>query len=152
MGGSTPKVKAFLFCDQVIRSTDGKYTVVGIFQRIHSPQFPVFHARFGMYMCLGGMNGSYDLLIEFTDPGEGATLGRAELRGLKHNKPLQDFETGINLPGLQFPKEGTFEVHVKCNDELLHVGTIRAVKVEPPQGPPNAPGQPPPPASPPTGA
>jgi hypothetical protein len=143
MGGSTPKLKAFLFCDQVIRSTDGKYTLVGIFQRIHTPKFPVFHARFGLYMCFGEMNGTYDLLIEFMDPAEGTTLGRAELRGLKHKKPLHDFETGINLPGLQFPKEGTYEVHIKLNGDLLHVGTIRAVRIEPPQ-PPNQP--PPPPA------
>jgi hypothetical protein len=135
MSGSTPKVKAFLICDQVIRSTDGKYTVVGVFRRVHAAQFPVFHARFGVYMSLGEMNGNYDLGIEFVDPNEGTTLGRAELRGIKHNKPLDDFETGINLPGLQFPKEGTFEVHLNCNGDLLHVDTLQAVRVDPPQQP-----------------
>src|SRR5690606_18932670 len=102
MVGSTPKVKAFLICDQVIRSTDGKYTVVGVFRRVHAPQFPVFHARFGVYVMLGEMNGEYDLTIEFIDPHGETSLGKAELRGLKHNRPLEDFETGINLPGLQF--------------------------------------------------
>lgn len=136
MAGTTPKVKAFLICDQVIRAVDGKHSIIGVFRRVHSPQFPVFHARFGIYMMLGEMNGSYDLTIEFTDPSDGQVLGKAELRSLKHNKPLEDFETGINLPGLQFPKEGTYEVHLSANGELLHVDTLQALKVDAPPAPP----------------
>lgn len=132
MSGSTPKVKAFLICDQVIRSTDGKYSIIGVFRRVHAPTFPVFHARFGVYLMLGDMNGEYNFTIEFSDPTEGQVLAKAELRGVKHHKPLEDFETGINLPGLQFTKEGTFEVHLLCNDELLHVDTLQAIKVEAP--------------------
>jgi hypothetical protein len=139
MTGSTPKVKAFLVCDQVIRSTDGKWSVIGVFRRVHAPQFPVFHARFGIYVMLGEMNGTYDLTIEFVDPGDSHSLGKAELRGLKHNRPLEDFETGINLPGLQFPKEGTFEIHLSVNGDLLHVDTIQAVKIDAPKGPPQQP-------------
>lgn len=135
MAGSNPKVKAFLVCDQVIRSTDGKWSVIGVFRRVHSPQFPVFHARFGIYVMLGEMNGTYDLVIEFVDPAESLSLGKAELRGLKHNRPLEDFETGINLPGLQFPKEGTYEIHLSVNGDLLHVDTLHAVKVDAPKGP-----------------
>lgn len=136
---SAPKVKAFLICDQVIRSTDGKYSIIGVFKRVHAPQFPVFHARFGVYMMMGELNGRYDLGIEFVEPVEGQTLGRAELRGIEHHKPLEDFETGINLPGLQFTKEGVFEVHLKVNGELLHVDTLQAVKVEGPPAPPRPP-------------
>jgi hypothetical protein len=135
MSGSTPKVKAFLICDQVIRSTDGKYSIIGVFRRVHAPTFPVFHARFGVYLMLGEMNGEYNFTIEFNDPSEGQTLAKAELRGVKHHKPLEDFETGINLPGLQFTKEGTFEVHLSCNGSLLHVDTLQAIKVEQQQPP-----------------
>ncbi|MBZ0137314.1 MAG: hypothetical protein K8I27_13190 [Planctomycetes bacterium] len=140
MSGSNPKVKAFLICDQVIRSTDGKYSIIGVFRRVHAPSFPVFHARFGVYLMLGEMNGEYNFTIEFVDPGEGNTLAKAELRGVKHHKPLEDFETGINLPGLQFTKEGTFEIHLNCNGELLHVDTLQAIKVEQPPPPPKTSG------------
>ncbi|MCA8936293.1 MAG: hypothetical protein KDB68_08795 [Planctomycetes bacterium] len=145
MSGSNPKVKAFLICDQVIRSTDGKYSIIGIFRRVHAPNFPVFHARFGVYLMLGDMNGEYDFTIEFVDPTEGNTLAKAELRGVKHQKPLEDFETGINLPGLQFPKDGTFEIHLVCNGDLLHVDTLHAIKVDSPPPPPSTGGMPPPP-------
>ncbi|MBK9975968.1 MAG: hypothetical protein IPP14_14440 [Planctomycetes bacterium] len=137
--GTNPKVKAFLICDQVIRSTDGKYSIIGVFKRVHAPRFPVFHARFGVYLMLGEMNGKYDFSIEFHDPTEGRMMGRAELRGIEHFKPLEDFETGINLPGLEFQHEGTLEVHVKVNNDLLHVDTLQAIKVEAPPTPPKPP-------------
>ncbi|MCC6464987.1 MAG: hypothetical protein IT463_06555 [Planctomycetes bacterium] len=139
MAGHNPKVKAFLICDQVIRSTDGKFSIIGVFRRVHAPSFPVFHARFGVYMMLGELNGKYDFAIEFVDPGDGQVLGRAELRGIEHARPLEDFENGINLPGLQFTREGTYEVHFLVNGELLHVDTMAAVKVEAPPAPPEAP-------------
>jgi hypothetical protein len=134
--GTTPKVKSFLICDQVIRSTDGKYSIIGVFKRVHAPTFPVFHARFGVYFMLGELSGRYDFAIEFVEPAEGHVLGRAEMRGVEHNKPLEDFETGINLPGLQFVREGTFEVHLKVNGDLVHVDTLQAIKVEAPPAPP----------------
>ncbi len=132
-----PKVKAFLICDQVIRSTDGKYTIVGVFRRVHAPQFPVFHARFGLYLMLGELNGKYDFTIKFIDPADGNELGRADMKGIEYRNPLDDFETGLNLPGLQFTRAGTFEVHLVVNGELLHVDTLHAVQMDnPPAGPP----------------
>lgn len=131
-GKTLPKLKAFLICDQVIRSTDGKYSVIGIFRRIHAPDFPVFHARLGVYIMLGELNGTYDFIIEFVDPTDGTQLGKAELKGVTHHKPLEDFETGINLPGLQFSKEGTYQVNISCNGDLLHVDTLQAIRVESP--------------------
>ncbi|CAG0967301.1 hypothetical protein PLCT2_01126 [Planctomycetaceae bacterium] len=135
----SPKVKAFLICDQVIRSTDGKYTIVGVFRRVHAPQFPVFHARFGLYLMLGELNGKYDFTIQFMDPSDGQTLGRADLKGVEYRTPLDDFETGLNLPGLQFPRAGVFEVHLLCNGELLHVDTLTAVQMDNPGPKPPAP-------------
>lgn len=69
----------------VIRSTDGKYTIVGVFRRVHAPQFPVFHARFGLYLMLGELNGKCDFTIQFMDPSDGQTLAApSQGRGISH--------------------------------------------------------------------
>lgn len=126
-----PKVKAFLICDQTIRSTDGKYSIIGIFSRVHSTEFPVYHPRFGIYIMLGKMSGKYDFAVKFIDPlADQLELGKAELNGVEHKSPLDDLETGINLPGLQFPHAGTYEVHLIVNNELLHVITIQALEMK----------------------
>lgn len=137
--GAPPKVKAFLLCDQVIIGNDGKHSIIGVFQRIHAAQFPVFHPRFGIYIRLGEMQGRYDLTIRFADPAENKTLAEAQLKGIKHERPLDDFESGVNLPGIELPHEGTFEVQLLANGELINVDTLRAIKVDMPQGGPGGP-------------
>ena len=137
--GAQPKVKAFLLCDQVIIGNDGKHSVIGVFQRIHAGQFPVFHPRFGIYIRLGEMRGAYDLTIRFYDPGEQRTLAEAQLKGIKHERPLDDFESGVNLPGIELPHEGVFEVQLLANGQLINVDTLRAIKVDMPPGSPGGP-------------
>lgn len=126
---SAPKVKAFLLCDQVIIGQDSKHSIIGVFQSIHAPSFPVFHPRFGIYVRLGEMHGNYDLAIQFVDPDGERTLGEAQLKGIHHERPLDDFESGVNLPGIEIPSPGVFEVRLIANGELINVDTLRAVKV-----------------------
>jgi|GEM_PF-7041006 len=130
---STPKVKAFLLCDQVIIGQDSKHSVIGVFQSIHAPSFPVFHPRFGIYVRLGEMHGNYDLAIQFVDPDGERTLGEAQLKGIKHDRPLDDFESGVNLPGIEIPNAGIFEVRLVANGDLINVDTLRAVQVSMPK-------------------
>ncbi|MCK6438825.1 MAG: hypothetical protein L6Q71_01330 [Planctomycetes bacterium] len=123
-----PKVKAFLLCDQIIQGTDGKHSVIGVFQRINAVDYPVFHPRFGVYFRLGEMGGDYTFIIRFVDPNSEKVLGEAQLQGVSHKRPLEDFETGVNLPGIEIPHPGIFEVRLLGNGELLHVDTLRAGK------------------------
>ncbi len=132
---STPKVKAFLICDQVIVDKDGKHSVIGIFQQIHAPQLPVYHPRFGIYIRLGDMNGSYDLSIRFIEPKNERVLAEAQLHGIEHKRPLKDFESGVNLPGIEIPHEGTFEIHLIVNNQLIGLDTLQAIKVHIPPTP-----------------
>lgn len=125
-----PIVKAFLLCDQAIRGVDGKFTIVGCFSQVQAQEFPCFHARFGVFMKLGGLNGTYTITLEFLDPSHNV-IAKAELRDLKHNGQLLDFETGINLPGLQLTEVGTIEVHLNVNGTLAHVDTLKVSQVVP---------------------
>lgn len=127
---SIPKVKAFLLCDQAMQSIDGKHSIIGVFQRIHSTEFPVFHHRFGIYVKLGEMQGEYDLTVQFVDPDEEKILAEAKLQGISRPSMLEDFESGVNLPGIEIPHEGVYEVRLLANGDLIHVDTLRAQKVE----------------------
>lgn len=131
--GAKPTLKSFHLCDCTIRDhTSMKYSVIGIFGQVSSPEVPVFHPRLGVYLMLGGMNGTYDLAVDFIDP-DGERIAHMELKGIKHVTPNVAFESGINLPGLQFTKFGTHEVNIYCNNELLHVHTFEVSKVDPPK-------------------
>jgi len=125
----TPRVKAFLLCDQTIHGQDGKHSVIGIFQRINAGSFPVFHHRFGIYLRLGELRGNYDLTIRFVDNERDQPLAEMQLRGISHDNPLDDFETSLNLPGIEIPRPGTYDIQILANDELIHVDTLRSDKV-----------------------
>lgn len=118
-----------MLCDQAIHARDGKHSVIGIFQRIHATEFPVFHHRFGIYLRLGEMNGDYDLTVSFVDPEDEKVLAEAKLSGINHDRPLEDFESGVNLPGIEIPHKGVFEVRLIANGDLVHIDTLRAVCV-----------------------
>ncbi len=135
-----PRVKAFLLCDCEIESTDGKHSVIGIFQRIRSVNFPVFHARFGIYVRLGEMRGKYTFKLQFVDMDNDSLLAEAIMSNVEHRNPLLDRELGINLPGLQLQHPGTYEIRFFANDELIHVDTLHADRIDPSQFPQSPPG------------
>lgn len=124
-----PKVKAFLLCDQAIHAKDGKHSIIGVFQRINAQSFPVFHHRFGIYLRLGELRGSYDLTIRFVDSETENVLAEMQLRGIEHHNPLDDFETSLNLPGIELPKPGSYDIQVLANNELIHIDTLRSERV-----------------------
>lgn len=126
----TPTVKAFLISDQVITCIDGKYSIIGVFGKINVPNLPVFHSRFGVYIKLGGLNGSYEMEIKFIEPKNETVIGSAKLKKFEYKEPLGDFETGINLPGLNLTCAGVHEVHFIVNGQLLHVDTIDVVEIK----------------------
>jgi hypothetical protein len=124
-----PTVKAFLICDQVIRGIDGKHSIIGVFSNIHSPSFPVFHSRFGVYIKFGSLAGKYNMALKFISMADSSTLGEAKAV-VEHSEPLTDFETGMMFPGIHFQHAGKVEVHLFCDDELLHVGTITVAEIK----------------------
>jgi hypothetical protein len=128
-----PRVKAFLLCDCAIESTDGKHSVIGIFQRIRSVNFPVFHARFGVYVRLGEMRGQYTFKLQFIDMKSDSMLAEAMLTNVEHKNPLLDRELSVNLPGLHLQHPGTYEVRFFSNDDLIHVDTLHADMIDPNQ-------------------
>lgn len=121
-------LKAFHLCDQVIKSEDGKYSIIGIWQKILSPVYPTYHARFSVYFKLVGMNGTYDIEVKFIDPEhpEITALG-AKILGVQHTDKLIACEGSVNFKGMQINKTGTFEVHLLVNNERIHVDMFQAL-------------------------
>ena len=87
----TPRLTALLFCDYASQSVDGKYNLLGIFDRIFIGGRPPIMPTYNAYIRLAGMSAGpmevlgfdpdgslgmrYRFTVEMTDPG-GLTLGR----------------------------------------------------------------------------
>ena len=63
-----PVVKAFLIADKVMREEGTKkWSVIGIFDRISSKNFPCIHPGLALYIRLSNAEGEYNVKIEFCE-------------------------------------------------------------------------------------
>lgn len=118
-----PDVKALLLCDRVQRdSATGKFTIMGVFDRIWARAFPANQGEFGVYANVTNMNGSYLFSIQFFLARPEGDEQLAELRGQQPHfvrDPLARIELGFNLPGILLPQAGRYYVRLVANEQQL---------------------------------
>lgn len=127
----TPVVKSFLVADSVIqdRST-GKWSVVGIFDRIFAPQFPCVHPVVAIYVKLSDALGRYKVRVEFREASEDRVVSTFEGIDIEVRDRLQGAEFGITTHGLPLQKPGRYLFQLYLNDEYAASVPLSAVKVE----------------------
>ncbi len=135
-------VKSFLVADGVIQDrATGKWSVIGIFDRIFSPQFPCVHPVVAIYVKLSDALGRYKVRVEFRDASEdrcvsafeGIDLAErvTEKMGFTPRDRLQGVEFGIQTHGLPLQKPGRYLFQLYLNDEYVASSPLTVVKVEP---------------------
>jgi hypothetical protein len=132
----TPNVKAFLIADAVIQDrATGKWSVVGIFDRIFAPQFPCVHPSLAMYVKLSDAVGRYRVRVEFRD-GDDKVVSGFEGIDLEVKDQLQSVDFGIPTHGLPLEKPGRYQFQLYFNGEYVTAAPLDVQKLEPP--PPRA--------------
>ncbi len=128
----TPVVKSFLVADGVIQDrATGKWSVIGIFDRIFSPQFPCVHPVVAIYVKLSDALGRYKVRVEFRDASEDRCVSAFEGIDLEVKDRLQGVEFGIQTHGLPLQKPGRYLFQLYLNDEYVASSPLTVVKVEP---------------------
>lgn len=116
-----------------------KVTLVGIFDRIFGPGFPLQHlAPVAIYARLMDAEGEYPIRIDLVRLDDEMTIGRAELTAtitdrMSTHEVVVNFASGI----LVFEQPGAYEWRLFANGR--HVGGLRmvVVQVDQPQGGPS---------------
>ncbi len=123
-----PSVAAMLVCDQVITGQGtNKKSLIGIFQRVQSPAFPVVIPRFGIYVKLLDVVGTIDFKMRVVKLDDESLLAEMEAP-IKDQDPSQPTELAISLQNFQFPQPGIYEFQLYANDVYLHRATIDLVE------------------------
>lgn len=133
-----PVVKSFLIADTVIQDRmTGKWSVIGIFDRVMAPKFPVFHPL-AFYLKLGDVEGRYAFKVELRD-GDDRRVGLIEGIQLEVKVPAQTFEVGFHAPPLPLEKTGKYQFQLYVNDDFVASAPLEVVQIQvqgPPQPPP----------------
>ena len=104
-------------CDQVLIS-DGKASIIGIFNEIKVANFPAAHPKFSIISGISGKAGIYTQIIEILTPS-GSNLamvsGQSEIkRDMGKNNFVANFVNFV------FSEEGKYKIVVKIDDEILN--------------------------------
>lgn len=128
----TPVVKSFLVADGVIQDrATGKWSVIGIFDRIFAPQFPCVHPMVAIYVKLADALGRYTVRVEFRDAEEDRCVSAFEGIDLEVKDRLQGVEFGISTHGLPLQKPGRYLFQLFLNEEYCASSPLTVVRVEP---------------------
>lgn len=153
-----PKVCAMLVCDHAHRdAATGKFSLLGIFERIHVRQFPSTHGPLSVYLNLTNLNGSYGLTLLAMRGEDESPIAKIETgQPLVVRDPLAHVEFAFGIPSLPVEKKGTIVFRLTANDRFVQDAVLWVVESkggQPIGPPPPPPGPPPgPPVGPPPGA
>jgi len=124
-----PIVKAFLIADKVMREEGtGKWSVIGIFDRILSKNFPTNHPSLALYIRLTNAEGEYNVKVEFCE-AEGKVLSLFEGK-LVVSSRLATPELGIQTYNLPLPKPGKYLFKLYLNDDFIQDFSIDVVQIK----------------------
>ncbi len=131
----TPVIRSFLVADVVLqdRST-GKWSIVGVFDRIFAPAFPCVHPTVAVYVKLSDALGRYRVRIEFREDTEDRCVSAFEGLDLEVKDRLQGVEFGITTHGLPIQKPGRYHFQLHLNDEYVASSPLTVVQVDSPPG------------------
>jgi hypothetical protein len=123
-----PSVLAMLVCDQIITEQGtNKKSLIGIFQRVQSPIFPVVIPRFGIYVKMVDVEGTIEFKLRIVKLDDETLL--AEMAApIKDQDPSHPTELAISLQNFQIPQPGKYEFQLYANDVYLHRATIDLVE------------------------
>ena len=127
-----------VLADSAIASNDGKLSVIGIFNKINAPGFPVVHPQCTLVLQLRAA------------PGERGQQKRVLIRLMDEDSVLVDMASEFQVPdqfedphspfvinqilqmhGLAFPRAGEYAFHVLINEEEKASVRFQVVRLQP---------------------
>jgi hypothetical protein len=115
---ASPAIKNFLIADQVFRQDNGKWCIIGVFEKILAPSFPCVHGSLALFIQLSEAQGDYDVRLEFRD-GSDRRLSALKGMRVKVRDRLDIVNFGIQTHGLPIPEPGRYYFKLFFNDELV---------------------------------
>lgn len=126
-----PSVLALLLCDQVITDAEtNKKSLIGVFENINAPNFPVQVPSMALYAKLADAEGMYDLKVRVVRLRDESLVGEIELKSAETKDHLQPVDLVLKINGLLFPEPGKYEFQLFANEIYLGRITMHASQIE----------------------
>lgn len=115
-----PILKAILLCDLTIAEAGThKRSLIGIFDRISTQQFPVVHPSMSVYVQFREIDGTFDFTLELVDLADERVMNKAVAKGFHVSGRSRDSEIVFNLLNVRFERPGDYEFRIYVNDTVF---------------------------------
>lgn len=133
-----PVIRSFLIADAVLQDRlTGKWSVIGIFDKIYGPAFPCVHPSLALYLRFADAQGRYRVRVEFRD-ADGKVICAREGIEFEAKDQLQDGDFGLTTHGLPLERPGRYQFRLYLNDEFAASAVLDVFKLEAAPKPPPA--------------
>lgn|ERR1041384_1550730 len=125
-----PVISSFLIADAVIQDRlTGKWSVIGIFDKIYGPAFPCVHPSLALYVKFADAQGRYRVRVEFRNADDKvvSAFERIEFE-VKDRRQGGDF--GVTTHGLPLEKPGRYHFQLYLNDDFAASAPLDVQKLE----------------------
>jgi hypothetical protein len=123
---SPPRVRAFLFCDGVVKDPlTRKSTVVGVFEVLLVRSVPAEPQPFTVYAAFAGLNGRYSFEVEIVADDLQTVMRRhVVVDEFEADDPLVVNELIVDLDDISWPSTGRYTVRLRYNGHLLEDASL----------------------------
>ncbi|MDX2226928.1 MAG: hypothetical protein SFY92_07560 [Verrucomicrobiae bacterium] len=131
------ELETILACDAIAHSS-GKYTLVGVFDRIWAIKFPCTHGPLAIYLRLRLPLGQHKIEVQITDSDQRVIYKTQP--PMEANVTLEDMtgEFPVGLAGVSFPLPDEYWVQCLVNGQIQANLSYRLVLMEAHPHPPGS--------------
>lgn len=143
MSDMLPDLQSSLLCDDVRQEVNGKYFLIGLFDSIGAPQFPLVYPRLMIVNRWCSGEGSFQEISRIVRPDQVTPLVEGKSIPIRLANPLSHCTNVQAFLNVKFETPGVHWVEVLLNDQLkvrypLRVGQVVVKRNPAPDAPPPA--------------
>jgi hypothetical protein len=114
-----PSLNALLLCDHTIREAGtGKVSLIGAFENISAPRFPVVHRALSVYAKLGDAEGEYAIRLELLRLEDSQRVAQGTLRATFADR-MTPGELVFALESLALERPGRYQFRLYADDRFV---------------------------------
>ncbi len=130
---------ALVLCDVIIEDKiTGKKSLIGLFDRIHSRNFPCVHASMALFVSMTSGQGNYDCEVICRHVDEKNFAFKMKGR-ITMKDPTQVVDIIFRLNGVRFPIPGIYWIHFLVDGIPIMMRPLALEHAKTPPGPPSNP-------------
>ncbi len=119
-----PTLNAFLLCDQVLRDQRGRCSLIGIFQRLEAPKFPLAPRDFSVFISVSEVLAPGRLDLSFRDGSDARQLQHVSVDCSQATPPGLPYEINADFANVVFEGPGVYDFELRVNGSLLALRTL----------------------------